>query len=156
MKLSKTLILFLLFYFLTLLQTSFLIHYSWHNAGIHLVLLIFVLLLFNKKKDIKEGLVLAVLAGFFIDIFSSYFFGLFILLFIILFFLVSYLKKRISANNFSGYCLILLLTILIYNLLFFLISYKFSFLDVLYNFLVGVVIYFISKAIYVLKQGFGK
>jgi len=156
MKLSKVVTLFFLFYLLTLLQTSFLIHHTWHNAGICFVLLVFVLLLFDKKRDIKEGLVLAVLAGFFLDVFSSYFFGLFISLFIVLFFVVSYVKKRISTNNFSGYCLVLLSTLIIYYLLFFLISYKFNFFDILYNFLAGIVIYFISKLAYVLKQGFGK
>jgi len=156
MKLSKAVIIFFLFYLLTLLQMSFLIHHSWHNTGIHIVLLVFLLFLFNTKRDIKDGLILAILAGFFIDVFSSYFFGLFILLFIILFFVVSYVKKRVSANNFSGYCLVSFSALVIYYLLFFVVSYKFNLFNILYNFLAGIVIYFISKMIYVLKQVFGK
>ena len=156
MKLSEAIYLFIFFHYLTLLQTSFLIHHTWHRVGINLVLLVFVLFLFSKKRDIKEGMILAVLAGFFLDVFSSYFFGLFVLLFIILFFVVSYIKKRISENNFWGYLLVLFPALIIYYFFFFLISHGFNFFNILYNFLVGIVIYFILKAIYVFKQGFGK
>ncbi|MBU4022762.1 rod shape-determining protein MreD, partial [Patescibacteria group bacterium] len=145
MKLSKAVFLFFLFYVLTLIQTSFLIHYSWRGTGINLVLLVFIIFLFNHKKDIKEGVLLAVMAGFFLDIFSSYFFGLFILFFIILFFLISQIRKRILANNLWGYLLVLFSIIIIYYFFFFLISRSFNFFDVIYNFLVGIVIYFILK-----------
>jgi len=154
MKLSKAVFLFFLFYILTLIQTSFLIHHLWCSAGVNLVLLVFIVSLFSEKKDIKEGVLLAVLSGFFLDIFSSYFFGLFILFFIVLFFLISQTKKRILANNLWGYSLILFSTLIIYYFFFFLIDHSFNFFDVVYNFLVGIVIYFISKMVYVFKREF--
>ena len=156
MKLSKAVLLFFLFYFLTLLQTSFLIHHSWRGAGINLVLLVFIIFLFNEKKDIKEGVLLAVLAGFFLDVFSSYFFGIFILFFIFLFFLISQIRKRILANNLWGYLLVLFSVLVIYYFFFFLISHRFNFFDITYNFLAGIAIYFISKIFYVFRQGFAK
>ncbi len=156
MKFSKAFIFFISFYFLSLFQTSFLIHLAWRNAGINLVLLVFLVLLFNKKRDIKEGLLLSVLAGFFLDVFSSYFFGLFVLFFILLFFLVSQIKKRISADNIFGFSSILFIALLLYYFLFFLASHRFNFFDILYNFLAGLAVYLIFKGFYALKQGFGK
>ena len=156
MNFFRAFILVVLFYFLFLFQASFLVHLTWHNAGINLVLLVFIVLLFNKKRDIKEGLLLSALAGFFLDVFSSHFFGLYILLFTALFFFVSQIKKRILANNVLGFSSVLFIALLLYYFLSFLASHRFNLFDILYNFLAGLAIYFIFKSFYVFKQGIGK
>jgi len=136
------------FYILTLFQNSFLIHFR----PINLVLLVFTAMLFNKKRS----LFFPVLCGFFLDILSSYFFGIFTLFFIFLYFIVIQLKKRVSYTNFIGFSMILFFTLIIYYSLFFLTIRSFNFFDFFYNFLFGILIYFIFKFYYVCRQRFGR
>lgn len=95
----KPLIFIPLIYFLTVLQTSFLVFFDFRGYVLNYVFI--VVLLFNifenPRKD--RGLILAILAGFFLDIFSSgpfgvNFFGLWVLTLFILSALAKYFLKR--------------------------------------------------------------
>jgi len=86
---KKILISIIVFYFLVLIQTSFLVHFNILGIVPNLVLISVVLWnLFEKSKN-YFGLYVALIGGFFLDIFSNYFIGFYIL---ILFTLVIFLK----------------------------------------------------------------
>lgn len=64
------LILIIFFYFLTLIQTSFLLHFNfWWGGWIILISVILINFWFSSKQ--WEGIGAAFVAGFFWDIFSS-------------------------------------------------------------------------------------
>lgn len=149
----KALSLIVLFYLLAIFQNSFLINFAWHKAYLNLVLLALIVLFFKKKREIKEGFLLSLFAGFFMDIFSSYFFGLAILLFFLIYLLIEKIKKYFLATSFWSFCIVLAVSLIFYYLVFFLFNifkpHYFNIFEILYNFLIGIVIYFISKLIYV-------
>lgn len=80
MELVRILFIILFLYFLTLLQTSFFVHFAVFNLVPNFVLLFIIIwnLLENSKKYF--GLFLAFLAGFLLDVFSSHFIGFNILI----------------------------------------------------------------------------
>ena len=72
---KKFLIFIIVIYFLTLIQTSFLVHFMIWGKVLNLV---FILVVFwNLFEGTKKyfGIYLAFLGGFFLDIFSSHFIG---------------------------------------------------------------------------------
>jgi len=94
---ARIILLVLLFYFLTLLQVSFLVHFSVFGLFFNIVLLALVLLnLFLISSD-SWSLFSGFLAGLFLDIFSFdsfYFFGFFILISLVISFLIQTVFKR--------------------------------------------------------------
>lgn len=161
MKFFKYLILLIVFYFLILLQKSFLIPYAWHKAVPNLALLVFIALLLTQKRELKQGLLLSIIAGLFLDVFSAYFFGLYILLFMALFFFVGAVRKYFEIDRSLSNLFILLFSVLLYYFLISLLNigsgWQFNLFNIIYNFLVGILIYFIIKAGYVFYQKrFGK
>ena len=83
MRFVKYPLIAILFFFLALLQTSFLPHFSIMGAAPSLVFIFFFILVFNeclKRKFFNQeyyfALFLVVLAGLFLDIFSPFYFGL--------------------------------------------------------------------------------
>jgi rod shape-determining protein MreD len=100
----KKLILFgLLFYLLTLFQTSFFPHFIFGlsqknlNYFFNLSWVLILLLSFFEKKTEKFSFLLALLGGFFSDIFSEKFFGFYTLSFLLsCFFVKNILKKYVQ------------------------------------------------------------
>jgi rod shape-determining protein MreD len=94
---KKILIFIILFYFLALIQTSFMVHFSvWGLIPNLIFLLVIVWNIFEKSKN-NLGIYQAATAGFFIDIFSSRVIGfnvmiLIFLAIIIKLFLKSYVR----------------------------------------------------------------
>lgn len=68
---KKILIFIAVFYFLALIQTSFMVHFSvWGLIPNLIFLLVIVWNIFEKSKN-NFGIYQATMAGFFLDIFSS-------------------------------------------------------------------------------------
>jgi len=77
---GKILISIILFYFLALLQTSFLAHFSICGIVPNLILITVILWNFFEKPKDYSGLYGAAIGGFFLDIFSNRFVGFYILI----------------------------------------------------------------------------
>lgn len=78
--LKKILISIILFYFLALLQTSFLVHFAISRIVPNLILILVILWnLFENPKN-YFGIYAALIGGFFLDIFSNCFIGFNILI----------------------------------------------------------------------------
>lgn len=92
MSLFQIFIIFLLF-FLTLIQTSFLIHFYYINIVLIIVLIINI---YESPKG-YFGISISIISGLFLDIFSSNFFGIntLLLLFLSLFIKI-FIKKNVS------------------------------------------------------------
>lgn len=88
----KILILVLFFYLFTLFQNSFLANFSIYGVVPNFVLILVCLLSFFEKPHEYFGLFSVLIAGFFLDIFSSSFLGASILSLIIIYF---FIKKTI-------------------------------------------------------------
>ena len=75
MNFKKILVLIILCYFLTLLQTSFLVHFNIWGMVLNFVLLLIIIWNFFEKEQGLTGLFCALIGGLFLDIFSSRFIG---------------------------------------------------------------------------------
>src|SRR3989339_1063026 len=64
------------FFFLSIFQTSFLVHYSIYGRVLNIILVIVVLYNLFESRDKKTGIYIAILGGFFLDVFSNTFIGL--------------------------------------------------------------------------------
>ena len=73
---KKFLILFFVLLLLILLETGFLVHFKVFNYIPNLVLLFVIGFNLFEEKEGRIGIVLAILGGLFLDIFSNGFFGL--------------------------------------------------------------------------------
>ncbi|MBM3250710.1 MAG: rod shape-determining protein MreD [Candidatus Nealsonbacteria bacterium] len=76
---KKILIPIVIFYFLVLAQTSFLVHFSILGVVPNISLILAVFWNFIEKTKNYFGLYNAFLVGFFLDVFSQRFFGFYIL-----------------------------------------------------------------------------
>lgn len=77
----KSLILItLIFYFLAIIQFSFLPHFGKAGIFLNLILISIFLINFFEKKEKKFGIYSALIGGFFLDIFSNNFIGFYILI----------------------------------------------------------------------------
>ena len=95
---KKTIFLLFFIYFLTLLQVSFLSHFSFWGFVPNYVLLFLIFINLFEDSDGKFGLMVALIGGFFMDVFSfhsDYFFGIYML-----FFLLVYLVLRFLVRNY--------------------------------------------------------
>jgi len=94
---------FFLFYFLALLQTSFFLHFLKYFPNLILIAIVLICLLEDQKNVF--GVLAAILAGFFLDIFSERFIGYYILISLFLaIFIKLFLKThfRLSLTNSYG------------------------------------------------------
>ena len=71
MKLFKILIAIILFYFLAILQTSFLAHFIFFGITINLILISVIIWNFLENPNDHSGIFVALIGGFFLDIYSS-------------------------------------------------------------------------------------
>ncbi|MBZ1348279.1 MAG: rod shape-determining protein MreD [Candidatus Nealsonbacteria bacterium] len=90
---KKILILCLFFYFLTLFQNSFLVHFNIFNLIPNFVLISVVVIVIKEKAKDNLGFFSAFIAGFFLDVFSQNFIGWNILILIGIVIAVKILKK---------------------------------------------------------------
>jgi len=94
----KFLISIIVLYFLTLLQTSFLVHFTIFGVVPNLVLFLIIIWNIFEKADNKLGLYQAIIGGFFLDIFSNRIIGFNILfLFLLAFLLKTIFKKYVQV-----------------------------------------------------------
>ena len=77
---KKILILIIFFYILTLLQTSFLIHFNFFKITPNLILITVLLLNLLEEPRKNTGIFGAVISGFFWDIFSDRLIGFHVLI----------------------------------------------------------------------------
>jgi len=94
MKLIKVLLSFSFLYFLALLQTSFLVHFTVFNMVPNFVLLFIIL--WNLLEDSKKsfGLFLALIGGFLLDVFSSHAIGFNILIMVSISLIIKVIVKK--------------------------------------------------------------
>ncbi len=81
---KKILISVILLYFLALLQTSFLVHFSISGIVPNLILILIILWNLFEKKGGSLGMYNALIGGFFLDVFSNRPIGFYILILVIL------------------------------------------------------------------------
>lgn len=153
---KKAIVSLIIFYFLALFQTSYLVLYQIKGASLNLILLLIISLNFFEKKEEKSGLWIGAIAGFYLDIFSSYFFGFYILLGLAIAFLVKLLKPFFEANKPISFAVVLLAALIFYYSILALTNWGcnfcFNIFELVYNLLAGLIIYFLVKPIYVLVQ----
>ena len=93
--LKKILILILPFYFLALLQSSFLIHFNISGIIPNFILLAVILInFFTPTPNFGVGVGSAFIGGFFLDIFSSSPIGFNVLILVALAFFIKIILKR--------------------------------------------------------------
>lgn len=91
---GNILILTLILYFLTIFQTSFLIHFKFLNQFPSLILILVFLLNLFEKKEKNSGFISAFLGGFFWDIFSHHFIGFHIILLVLFAIFIKFVLKK--------------------------------------------------------------
>ena len=91
---KKVFIFIILFYFLALIQTSFMIHFKTWNIVPNLILFSVIVWNIFEKADNRFGVYQAVIGGFFLDIFSNRFIGFNILILVILVILIKLFFRR--------------------------------------------------------------
>ena len=84
----------LFFYFLTLFQTSFMVHFSIRGIVINLILVAIFLINILETPEKNTGIFAAGVAGFFWDIFSEKFISFHILILIFLALLIKVIFSR--------------------------------------------------------------
>ncbi len=117
---KKALILILTLYLLTLIQTSFLVHFNILGVIFNLVLVFVCLLSFFEGPTQRWGFFAAVIGGFFLDIFSTSFIGIsiFVLVLISFIFKISLyiLKERPEKHPLIYFIPLFIFSVLLYTL----------------------------------------
>jgi len=92
----RILTIIIFFYFLVLLQTSFLIHFNIVGGLINYIIILIPLLVisFLTPQNQREDIVAAFSAGFFLDIFSGQPIGVSILIFLSITLFVKFILKK--------------------------------------------------------------
>jgi len=153
---KKVLIFILIFYLLTLIQTSFFFHFNLFGVTPNLVFILVILFNFLEKKEKSDGLIIATVGGFCLDLFSFLSLGISIfLLFFIAFLIKKFLKPLIEENiihfafvllgSFVFYSIfsILINSLLDFSLPHFFVWNKLIVVELFYNLLVGLIFYLI-------------
>lgn len=94
---KKILIFIILFYFLVLLQTSFLVHLNIKGIIPNFIIILVILWNLFEKKGGSLGMYNALIGGFFLDVFSNRPIGFYILILVILaIFIKLFIKKYVQ------------------------------------------------------------
>ncbi|MCK4520369.1 rod shape-determining protein MreD [Candidatus Parcubacteria bacterium] len=100
--LKKILLVILIFYFLTLFQASFMPFFDIKGFTINIVLALVIFINLFESQDKKLGIYSALVAGFFLDVWSSQFFGTEILLLVLTaIFIKLIVKKYVQIPTFG-------------------------------------------------------
>lgn len=164
----KSFIIFLLFYFFAVLQGSFFIHFNVFGAVPNFILIFLFLIIFFSPSQKKVGMnylifVYIVIAGLFLDIFSSAYFGVSVVLLLIIGFLAKRVQDSLREKDdqypFIYFVSIFLVSLILYNLL---LQAYFYFLDpshitpnfgfsffagLIYNLIFAIIGFFVYKKI---------
>jgi len=139
----------ILFYLLTIIQTSFLVHYEIKGGLLNIVLISMILFNFFEKKESKLGFIVASAGGFYLDIFSPYFPGLFTLLGIATACLIKILKPFFEIKKSVSFVIIMFVALLSYEIILTIATlshgFYFNVFSLIYNFLIGVFLYFLIR-----------
>lgn len=92
--LKKLLISIIILYFLTLVQTSFLVHFIIWGMVPNLILLLVIVWNIFEKTENKIGLYNGIIGGFFLDIFSNCFIGFNILILLVIVLFIKFIFRR--------------------------------------------------------------
>ena len=101
----KLLILIVLFSFFAILQNSFFTYFSVMGSSVNLVFILFFILIFfyNRSADEKESdsyiILLAVVAGFFLDLFLPIYFGVSIISLLIIYIIEKFITHLMVQNR---------------------------------------------------------
>ncbi|OGZ19550.1 MAG: hypothetical protein A3F95_02105 [Candidatus Nealsonbacteria bacterium RIFCSPLOWO2_12_FULL_39_31] len=90
----KFILITIFFYFLTLFQTSFLVHFAVFGRTLNFVAFAVILWNIFERKENSRGFYVAGMAGLFLDIFSTGFIGANFATLIIVSALIKFLLKR--------------------------------------------------------------
>ncbi len=91
---KKLFIITVLFYFLALLQTSFLIHFDIKGIVPNFILFSVILVNFFEPQKEKTGIFAAFIGGFFLDIWSVNIFGMEILILLTVAIFIKFIIKK--------------------------------------------------------------
>ena len=91
---KKILISIIVFYFLVLVQTSFLVHFTIFDVVPNIVLILVVVWNILEKRKNHLGVINALMGGFFLDIFSNRFIGFYVLILVGLAIFIKLIFKR--------------------------------------------------------------
>jgi len=163
---KKIIILTLFFYILVLLQTSFLVHFSFHGIVPNLLLVSLIIFLFLEKHRNYSGFLLAGIGGFFLGLFSSYSMAVPIISLILVAFLMKKVLKVLGEENIIFFLPVFLVAFILYNVFSVLINSIFTFtfpsfclnklifFEIFYNFIIGISGYLLIKTCFpkVLKR----
>lgn len=111
---KRTLILFLIFYILILFQTSFLTHFEILGQAPNLVLIFLFLIIFFNLAPLSIHWE-AILAGFFLDLFSDYPIGISIFFLFLNTLLLKEILKNFKKTNIFVFTLLFLVFLCLYN-----------------------------------------
>lgn len=117
------------FLFLILIQTSFLAHFV---SDLNLALLFLIIILFFGKG--KNDYIIGLIAGIYLDVYSSLFFGVYILICLIVVFLIKKAKELLDQGIFS-YLVVSLIVLILYQLISLILGGRFNIVVLIYNFL---------------------
>ena len=92
--LKKILLSIIVFYFLVLVQTSFLVHFTIFDVVPNIVLILVVIWNLLEKRKNYFGVINALIGGFFLDVFSSQFIGFYVLIWVGLAIFIKLIFKR--------------------------------------------------------------
>lgn len=92
----KLILIFLGFYFLILIQTSFLVHFNfgWRLGFLPILIIITLINFFEPTTKKSVGGYSAFFGGLFLDIFSENFFGFWIFISLVLSFFIKFIFKK--------------------------------------------------------------
>ncbi len=153
---KKVLFLSLIFYLILLIQESFLPHFNIRGVVPNLVLIFVCLFSFfekSKKRDEKYGIILVIIVGFFLDIFSVSFFGRFILILTAIYFLtrktLSYFRDIPPKYSIFYFLLLFALSLILFEFLGAL-SFHYSLpnlhdllIKIIYNLIIATIIFYL-------------
>ena len=111
----KILVFSLVFFFLSLMQTSFFFHFNLYGIVPNTILVLVVLVNFLEKKEKNSGLAIAAIGGFFLDLFSFLPLGISVVLLFIIALLIKRALKFLIEENIVHFVLILFFSFLFYN-----------------------------------------
>jgi len=92
--LKKILFFVVFFYFLAIVQTSFLVHFNIKGYTPNFILFIVILINFFEKEKKRDGIIAAFIGGFFLSVFSNKLFGLEILILVLLAIFIKLVVKK--------------------------------------------------------------
>ncbi len=151
----KYIIIFLIFFVLSLFQTSLSPYFGINGATLNFVFILFMIFIFFDTKG--EGFFIALMAGFFLDVFSLSYFGISIVsLLAVLFFqkLANYFFKKSEIYPIFYFIIVFSMGFIIYNALLYLFSiifhYEFVFglniiIGLVYNLIFAVAGFYIYR-----------